>query len=113
LYGKQEREVIMCSKATHQELFVVMKDKYIDMSAQERRADIHACVEIIEKHGGDLMDIYRHEPVIAAVVPLDVKETIINTLKDTGTIETVFEGLKLNVLCKDELGTNKFRVALN
>ena len=90
-----------------------MKDKYIDMSAQERRADIHVCVDIIKKHGADIMDIYRHTPVIAAVVPLDVKETIINTLKDTGIIETVCEGLKLNVLCKDELGTNKFRVALS
>ena len=103
----------MCSKATHQELSVVMKDKYIDMSVRDRRTDVHACVDIIEKHGGDLMDIYRHKPVIAAVVPLDVKETIISALKDTGNIERVFEGLKLNVLCKDELGTNKFRVALS
>lgn len=103
----------MCSKATHQELFVVMKDKYIDMSAQERRADIHTCVDIIEKHDGNICDIFRHDPVIAAVVPLDVKETIISALKNTGTIETVFEGLKLKVLRRTESDTNKYGVVLS
>ena len=106
----------MCSKATHQELFVVMKDKYIDMSAherRERRADIHTCVEIIEKHGGDICDIFRHDPVIAAVVPLDVKEIITGTLRNTGNVERVFEGLKLKVLRRTELDVNKYGVVMS
>lgn len=112
----------MHSRATHQELFVVMKSKYATISPirkemrweqkeremlkknkrfalpktrhSKRSEDIHKCCELIEKHGGLIEDIFRNHPVINIMIPLKNKMALEKELKESGYIETIHPGLK-------------------